>query len=153
MPITTLDPRRSPDETRDARLDSKISTHTTAHELDGQAKSMQAIVQDRYGPTDVLKLRDIDKPAIGVEDVLVRVHAAGAHIGDWHLMAGQPYLMRIMGFGFRAPKARVRGIDVAGTVEAVGHNVRRLQVGDQVFGTCDGAFAEYASAREDMLAP
>ena len=68
-------------------------------------------------------------------------------------MTGQPYLMRIMGFGFRAPKARVRGMDVAGTVEAVGKNVTRFQAGDEVFGTCDGAFAEYASARPDMLAP
>jgi NADPH:quinone reductase-like Zn-dependent oxidoreductase len=74
------------------------------------------------------------------------------HIGDWHLMSGEPYLMRIIGFGFRGPKARVRGMDVAGVVEAVGQNVTRFQAGDQVFGTCDGSFAEYALAREDMLA-
>ena len=114
--------------------------------------TMKVIIQDRYGSADVLQLRDIEKPAMGVEDVLVRVHAAGVHIGDWHLMSGEPYLMRIMGFGFRAPKARVRGIDVAGTVEAVGQDVKQLQVGDEVFGTCDGSFAEYASARQDMLA-
>jgi NADPH:quinone reductase-like Zn-dependent oxidoreductase len=152
MPTTTLEPRTSPDQTHDERLD-KISTHTAAHELNGQAKTMKAIVQDQYGSTNVLKLRDVDKPAIGVDDVLVRVHAAGVHIGDWHLMAGQPYLMRVIGFGFRAPKARVRGMDVAGTVEAIGENVTRFQAGDEVFGTCDGSFAEYASAREDMLAP
>ena len=150
---TTLEPQTSPDQPHDARLDVKISTHTTAHELSGQAETMQAIVQDKYGSVDVLQLRDIEKPAIGVEDVLVRVRAAGVHIGDWHLMSGEPYLMRIIGFGFRAPKARVRGTDVAGTVEAVGQNVTRFQAGDEVFGTCDGSFAEYASAREDMLAP
>jgi NADPH:quinone reductase-like Zn-dependent oxidoreductase len=88
-----------------------------------------------------------------VDDVLVRVRAAGLHIGDWHLMTGQPYLMRVIGFGFRAPKARVRGIDVAGVVETVGQNVTQFQAGDEVFGTCDGAFAEYAVARADMLAP
>jgi NADPH:quinone reductase-like Zn-dependent oxidoreductase len=114
---------------------------------------MRAIVQDQYGSADVLQLRDIDTPEVGLDDVLLRVHAAGVHIGDWHLMTGQPYLMRIIGFGFRAPKARVRGTDVAGRVEAVGQNVTRFQAGDEVFGTCDGSFAEYTSAREDMLAP
>ena len=114
---------------------------------------MKAIIQDQYGSADVLALQQVDQPAIGNDDVLVRVHAAGLHIGDWHLMTGQPYLMRIMGFGFRAPKARVRGTDVAGTVEAVGSNVTRFQAGDDIFGTCDGSFAEYASARQDTLAP
>jgi NADPH:quinone reductase-like Zn-dependent oxidoreductase len=113
---------------------------------------MKAIVQDQYGSADVLQLRDIDKPEIRADDVLLRVHAAGVHIGDWHLMSGEPYLMRIIGFGFRGPKARVRGMDVAGIVEAVGQNVTRFQAGDEVFGTCSGAFAEYASAGQDMLA-
>lgn len=119
----------------------------------GRSTTMQAIVQGTYGPTDVLQLREIDKPVIGDDDVLVRVHAAGIHIGDVHLMTGMPYLMRVMGFGLRAPRARVRGTDVAGTVEAVGKNVTQFQVGDQVFGTCDGSFAEYARARADTLAP
>jgi NADPH:quinone reductase-like Zn-dependent oxidoreductase len=114
---------------------------------------MKAIVQDRYGPADVLYLQEIDTPEIGDGDVLVRVRAAGVHIGDWHLMTGLPYLMRIMGFGFRAPKARVRGIDVAGSVEAVGRTVTRFRAGDEVFGTSNGAFAEYACARADTLAP
>jgi NADPH:quinone reductase-like Zn-dependent oxidoreductase len=114
---------------------------------------MQAIVQDRYGSADVLRLRDIDTPEIGDGDVLVRVHAASVHIGDWHVMTGLPYLLRIVGFGLRSPKARVRGMDVAGKVEAVGKRVARFQAGDEVFGTCDGAFAEYACAREDRLAP
>ncbi len=113
---------------------------------------MQAIVQDHYGSANVLQLRDVDRPEVGVDDVLVRVHAAGLHIGDWHMMTGQPYLMRVIGFGFRAPRARVRGMDVAGVVEEVGPNVNTFRPGDEVFGTCDGAFAEYASARQDLLA-
>ena len=113
---------------------------------------MKAIVQDRYGSPEVLELRDIDWPHIGDDDVLVRVHAAGVHIGDWHVMAGLPYLLRVVGFGLRAPKVRVRGIDVAGKVEAVGQGVTRFQAGDDVFGTCNGSFAEYASTREDKLA-
>jgi NADPH:quinone reductase-like Zn-dependent oxidoreductase len=114
---------------------------------------MKAIVQARYGSPDVLELSDIDKPVVGDGDVLVRVHAAGVYQGVWHLMAGEPYLMRVIGFGLRAPKVRVRGRDVAGHVEAVGKNVTRFQPGDDVFGTCDdGSFAEYACAPEDRLA-
>jgi NADPH:quinone reductase-like Zn-dependent oxidoreductase len=128
-------------------------TQTTSKKLEGHATTMRAIVQDHYGSSDVLKLQEIDKPQVGLNDVLVRVHAAGLHIGDWHVMTGQPYLMRLIGFGFRVPKARIRGIDAAGVVEAVGKNVTQFQAGDEVFGTCDGAFAEYALAREDMLAP
>jgi NADPH:quinone reductase-like Zn-dependent oxidoreductase len=127
--------------------------HTTSTELNAQATTMQAIIQDQYGSADVLRLQEVIKPVVGLDDVLVRVRAAGLHIGDWHVMTGQPYLMRIIGFGFRAPKARVRGIDAAGVVEAVGQNVTQFQAGDEVFGTCDGAFAEYALARADMLAP
>ena len=114
---------------------------------------MKAIVQDTYGSPDVLELRDIDKPVVGDDDVLVRVRAAGVDQGVWHLMAGMPYLMRIAGFGLRAPKNPVRGYDVAGCVEAVGANVTRFQAGDEVFGSCRGSFAEYAAARADRLAP
>ena len=110
---------------------------------------MKAIVQDRYGSPDVLELRDVDKPAVGDREVLVRVHAAGVSPGVWHLMAGVPYVMR-MGFGLRKPKARL-GMDLAGQVEAVGKDVTQFQPGDDVFGTGDGAFAEYARAREDRL--
>jgi NADPH:quinone reductase-like Zn-dependent oxidoreductase len=113
---------------------------------------MKAIVQDRYGSADVLRLEDIDVPVPGDDDVLVRVHAAGVDPGVWHLMTGLPYLVRL-GFGLRGPKLRVRGLDVAGRVEAVGGNVTGFQPGDAVFGTCDGAFAEYACARQDRLAP
>jgi NADPH:quinone reductase-like Zn-dependent oxidoreductase len=152
MATTIKEPRPNLDQTRADGGGSKTSTHATAHELSGQAKSMKAIVQDQYGSADVLQLRDINRPEVGLDDVLIRVHAAGVHIGDWHLMSGEPYLMRVIGFGFRGPKARVRGMDVAGVVEAVGQNVTRFQSGDEVFGTCDGSFAEYASARADMLA-
>ncbi len=118
---------------------------------------MSAIVQDTYGSADVLELRDIDTPVVGDDDVLVRVHAASAHIGDWHIMTGLPYMLRIIartsGFGLRAPKASVRGQDFAGRVEAVGKDVTRFQPGDEVFGTCDGSFAEYATARQDKVAP
>ena len=118
-----------------------------------QRTTIQAVVQDAYGSADVLRLREIAKPVIGDHEVLVRVRAAGVHIGDWHVMTGMPYLMRVVGFGLRAPKARVRGVDVAGTVEAIGKNVTRFRVGDDVFGTCRGAFAEHTSAREETLAP
>jgi NADPH:quinone reductase-like Zn-dependent oxidoreductase len=114
---------------------------------------MKAIVQDKYGSPDVLALEDIDKPEIGDGDVLVVVLAASAHIGDWHFMTGLPYLFRIAGSGLRAPRTRVRGTDVAGRVEAIGKEVTRFQAGDEVFGICDGAFAEYATARSDRMAP
>ncbi len=114
--------------------------------------TMPAVVQHTYGSPDVLELQQVSRPTVGDDDVLIRVRAAGVHIGDWHLMTGQPYLMRIMGFGLRAPKARTRGTDVAGTVESVGKNVTRFAIGDEVFGTCDGSFAEYATARVDTLA-
>ena len=114
---------------------------------------MKAIVQDTYGSPDVLELRDIDKPAVGDEDVLVRVHAAGVGAAVWHLMTGLPYLVRISGYGFRKPRIRVPGTDVAGIVEAVGKQVTRFQAGDEVFGECNGSFAEYACARENKLVP
>ena len=113
---------------------------------------MKAIVQDTYGPSDVLELREIDKPLAADDEVLVRVHAAGVDQGVWHLMAGMPYLVRIAGVGLRAPKNPVRGYDLAGRVEAVGENVTRFRPGDDVFGTCRGSFAEYACARTDRIA-
>ena len=114
---------------------------------------MKAILQDKYGSPDVLGLEDIDKPEVGDGDVLVVVLAASAHIGDWHFMTGLPYLFRIAGSGLRAPRTRVRGTDMAGRVEATGKDVTRFQAGDEVFGVCDGAFAEYATARSDRVAP
>jgi len=115
--------------------------------------TMRAIVQDRYGPSDTWHLTDIDRPEIEAHEVLVRVHAAGLDRGTWHSMTGRPYLMRIMGFGFRSPKNRVPGLAVAGTVAAIGAAVTRFTVGDEVFGVSRGGFAEYAAAREDKLAP
>jgi NADPH:quinone reductase-like Zn-dependent oxidoreductase len=114
---------------------------------------MKAILQDKYGSPDVLGLEDIDEPEVGDGDVLVVVLAASAHIGDWHFMTGLPYLFRIAGSGLRAPRTRVRGTDMAGRVEATGKDVTRFQAGDEVFGVCDGAFAEYATARSDRVAP
>ena len=114
---------------------------------------MKAIVQERYGSADVLELKEIDKPVAEDDEVLIRVHAAGVDAGVWHLMAGQPYLIRIMGYGLRRPKVPIRGMDVAGRVEAVGKDVTQFQPGDEVFGTCEGSFAEYACAQEDKLAP
>lgn len=119
------------------------------------AKStMQAIVQDKYGSADVLELREIDKPKIAADEVLVRVKAAGVDRGVWHMMTGQPYLMRAMGFGLRAPKTKTPGMDLAGVVEAVGENVTRFKKGDEVFGTVIGAqaFAEFAKLKEEKLA-
>jgi NADPH:quinone reductase-like Zn-dependent oxidoreductase len=113
---------------------------------------MKAIVQDHYGSPDVLELREIDKPEVGDDEVLVRVHAASVHVGDWVVMHGVPLVMR-MATGLRKPKNAVPGTDVAGTVEAVGKDVQRLRPGDEVFGWCTGAFAEYACAREDHFVP
>jgi NADPH:quinone reductase-like Zn-dependent oxidoreductase len=115
--------------------------------------TMKAIVQDKYGSADVLELRDVEKPQPGDDELLIRVHAAGLDPGVWHLMTGLPYLVRAMGFGFRKPKIRIRGVDAAGTVEAAGKNVIRLKQGDQVYGTCDGSFAEYACAKAERFAP
>src|SRR5512132_1019619 len=117
-----------------------------------EEEAMKAIVQDSYGTADVLELEDIDKPMAGSGDVLIRVHAASAFIGDWHVMTGLPYLIRMVS-GLREPKTRVRGQDVAGSVEAVGTDVTRFELGDEVFGTCNGSFAEYATARTDKIAP
>jgi len=109
---------------------------------------MKAIVQHKYGSTGVLGLEDIDKPAVRDDEVLVRVQAASIHMGDWHLMKGEPYLIRL-GFGLRRPKYSVPGSDIAGTVEAVGKDVEHLKPGDEVFGWCTGAFAEFAVAAAD----
>jgi NADPH:quinone reductase-like Zn-dependent oxidoreductase len=107
---------------------------------------LKAVTQDRYGSSDVLALADVDKPSVGDDQVLIRVRAAGVGPEVWHLMTGQPYFVRLMGFGVRKPKTRVIGRDVAGTVEAVGSRVTAFQAGDEVFGSCRGALAEYACA-------
>jgi NADPH:quinone reductase-like Zn-dependent oxidoreductase len=113
---------------------------------------MKAIVQDEYGSTDVLELRDIDKPDVGTDEVLVRVLGAGVDRGVWHMMTGLPYPIRLATSGLRTPKNPVLGMDVAGVVEAVGRDVTRFKVGDEVFGSGQGSFAEYARVNEDKLA-
>jgi NADPH:quinone reductase-like Zn-dependent oxidoreductase len=114
---------------------------------------MKAIVQDRYGsPAEVLALQDIAAPLAKDDEVLVRVLAASIHIGDLIIMRGVPYIMRVT-TGLSGPKNRVPGTDIAGTVEAVGKGVTRFRPGDELFGWCTGAFAEYACAGEDHFAP
>ncbi|GAA0735873.1 NAD(P)-dependent alcohol dehydrogenase [Dactylosporangium roseum] len=114
---------------------------------------MKAIVQDRYGSPDVLRLRDIDTPAPADDEVLVRVRAAAVNAYDWHIMRGDPYVMRLT-VGLRGPRRKVRGRDVAGRVEAVGGAVTRFRPGDEVYGDlgeADGAFAEYVCVAEDLI--
>jgi NADPH:quinone reductase-like Zn-dependent oxidoreductase len=111
---------------------------------------MKAIVQDRYGSADVLELRDIEDPVVGKDEVLVRVRAAGAGPDAWHFMTGLPLIARPM-IGFRGPRERVRGWDVAGTVEVVGANVTTFEVGDEVMGEARGSFAEVAVAEAGKL--
>ena len=110
---------------------------------------MKAIVYHRYGSPDVLQYVDIEKPTVGDDQVLIRVRAASVNPLDWHNMRGNPYIARIPG-GLRMPRFRLGG-DVAGQVEAVGKNVTRFKPGDEVFGTCRGAFAEYARTSESAL--
>jgi NADPH:quinone reductase-like Zn-dependent oxidoreductase len=127
--------------------DVSIADHRTT-----STKTMKAIVQDEYGSAEVLRLAQTPRPAIGAGEVLIQVHAAGLDRGTWHLMTGLPYPVRLMGFGVRAPKNPVPGLDVAGTVVAVGADVTRFTAGDEVFGISRGSFAEYACARQDKLA-
>lgn len=115
------------------------------------AGTMRAIVQERYGAADVWRVADVARPEIADNEVLVKVHAAGLDRGTWHLMTGLPYLGRLA-IGLRKPKKPVPGLDLAGTVVAVGSSVTRFTVDDVVFGIGRGSFAEYAAAREDKLA-
>ena len=114
---------------------------------------MKAMVREKYGPPDVLELREIDIPECADDEVLVRVRAAGVGRDVWHVMRGLPYPIRLAGFGFRAPKNPVIGSDMAGVVEVLGKNVTRFQPGDEVFGIGKGSYAEYVCALEDKLAP
>jgi NADPH:quinone reductase-like Zn-dependent oxidoreductase len=121
---------------------------------------MKAIVQDRYGPPDVLELREIDRPVVGDDEVLVRVRAASVHPDVWHVVAGWPYVLRLMGAGLVRPKPAVPGTDVAGHVESTGKNVTRFSPGDEVFGETirgyqwihGGSYAEYVAVHQDTLA-
>jgi NADPH:quinone reductase-like Zn-dependent oxidoreductase len=113
---------------------------------------MKAIVYDRYGPPDVLELREVEQPAAKDGEVLVRVHAASVNPADWHLMTGTPYIARLSS-GLRTPKVRIPGMDLAGRVEAVGGNVTQFRPGDEVFGEGTQTFAEYACVPADKIAP
>ena len=112
---------------------------------------MKAIVQNEYGSPDVLKLKEVDKPVVKENDVLVSVHAAALNAGDYFSMRGSPWLVRFT-VGFPKPKNYILGWDVAGHVEAVGKNVKRFQPGDEVFAECNGTLAEFACADEDKFA-
>ncbi|MFF4506842.1 NAD(P)-dependent alcohol dehydrogenase [Streptomyces sp. NPDC001401] len=115
---------------------------------------MKAIVQERFGPPDTLRLADIERPEVGDGHVLVRVHAAAVNPYDWHMLRGDPYVARLMGgVGLLRPKCRVAGLDAAGHVEAVGSGVVGLRPGDEVLGFCPGSFAEYARTTADLLVP
>ena len=114
---------------------------------------MKAIIHETYGSADVLRLKDVDRPEIADDEVLVRVRAAGVDRGVWHVMTGLPYPIRLAGYGLRAPKNPVLGMDLAGVVEAVGSAVSRFGPGDEVFGLGKGSYAEYAPALESKLAP
>jgi NADPH:quinone reductase-like Zn-dependent oxidoreductase len=113
---------------------------------------MKAMTRAVYGSAEVLEFTDVDMPTAGDNEVLIRVHAAGAGPEVWHLMTGRPYLVRVMGFGLRTPKNPILGMDFAGVVEAIGRDVTQVRVGDEVFGSCSGSFAEYACARADRVA-
>jgi NADPH:quinone reductase-like Zn-dependent oxidoreductase len=137
----------------EATMNAQHNPPTNVPAVTATVATMQAMVQERYGEAeDVLRLATIDRPEIGDGDVLVRVHAAGVDRGVWHVTAGLPYPVRLVS-GLRTPKARVPGTDVAGRVEAVGKDVTTLHIGDDVFGSADGSFAQYARARQDKLAP
>lgn len=116
------------------------------------ATTMRAVVARSYGSPDLLAVETVDRPTAGNGDVLVRVRAAGLDQGVWHTVTGLPYGIRAAGFGLRAPKNPIPGLDVAGTVAAVGRDVTRFGIGDAVFGTGSGGYAEYATAPESNLA-
>ncbi|CAM3418653.1 NAD(P)-dependent alcohol dehydrogenase [Kibdelosporangium persicum] len=111
---------------------------------------MKAIVQYEYGNSDVMRLKDVDAPTPRPDEVLIEVRAAGVDAGVWHLMTGLPYMIRL-GTGLRRPRNPVKGMDVAGRVAAVGAKVTEFKPGDEVFGTCGGAFAEYTTARYNKI--
>ena len=121
----------------------------------GGLKTMRAIVQDEYGsaPEEVLRFAEAEIPAIGDDEILIRVAAASVDRGTWHVLAGLAYPVRLAGFGLRLPKNLNPGRCAAGTVESVGQNVTEFEPGDQVYGTCYGSFAQFARARAGRLAP
>ncbi|MCK5444896.1 MAG: NAD(P)-dependent alcohol dehydrogenase [Rhodospirillaceae bacterium] len=116
---------------------------------------MKAVVCHQYGSPDVLQVEEIEKPTPGDGEVLIKIHAASTNPADWHVLRADPFIVRISGFGLFKPKTKILGADIAGTVEAVGQNVKQFKAGDEVFGDIFesgmGAFAEYVSTSEDAL--
>lgn len=121
---------------------------------------MKAVVQERYGSPEELEIREVERPAVGDQEVLVRVRAASLHPDVWHVVTGRPYVLRLMGAGLSRPRNRIPGTDMAGVVDSVGRSVTRFRPGDEVFGetmashqwTHGGAFAEYVAVRDEWLA-
>src|SRR4051794_39107944 len=148
LPPGPGDPVGSPARAEEV-MSTRLSTPVT------NAETMSAIVQDAYGtaPEAVLRLAHVARPTIADDEVLVRVAAASVDMGTVHCMTGKPYAMRLAGFGVRSPKASNPGRAVAGTVESVGKNVTAFMPSDEVYGSCDGSFAEYARVETNMLAP
>ncbi len=130
-------------------------TPTTGPQGAAASSTMTAIVQDRFGsdPAQVLRLGRVPRPELTPDRVIVKVRAAAVDRGTVHLLSGHPYLVRLAGYGLRRPKNPVPGLDVAGTIEAVGADVTGLAPGDEVYGTCEGSFAEFARTKPDRLAP
>ena len=113
---------------------------------------MKAIFRAVYGSPDILELKEVDRPVPNENGLLLKVHAAAVNPMDWHILRGEPFLIRFMGFGLLKPRHHILGTDMAGQIEAVGKNVNRFKVGDEVFGSGIGGFAEYACIREDQAA-
>jgi NADPH:quinone reductase-like Zn-dependent oxidoreductase len=128
-------------------------TISSTEEVAVAVTTMQAIVQEKYGPPDTLELKQTDRPALNDDSVLVKVRAASVNPVDWRLLRGKPYVLRLTGMGLFRPKSHTLGVDVAGVVEAVGKDVTEYRPGDEVFGGRDGAFAEYVGGRERNFVP
>jgi NADPH:quinone reductase-like Zn-dependent oxidoreductase len=130
---------------------SHDSAPAPAPALPGNAVRMKAIVYRQYGSPDVLKLEEVEKPTMAANQLLIKVHDASLNPLDWHFMRGKPYVMR-MQVGMGRPKLTRIGVDFSGTVEAVGADVKQFKTGDEIFGTADGALAEYVTSTEVGLA-
>ncbi len=118
----------------------------------GRTTTMKAIVQDRYGPADVLEARDMERPTPADNEVLIKVRAASVGAWDWHDIRGEPFIMRLLARSLRAPRKSTPGLDVAGEVVATGPAASRYRIGDAVYGECERTFAEYTATTEDRIA-
>jgi NADPH:quinone reductase-like Zn-dependent oxidoreductase len=147
---------RRDSQRKESKTETRVSTENTGDSNTARkvvaTRTMRAVVQGRYGSVDHLSISTLDIPAIAADEVLIEVAAAGLDRGVWHLMAGEPYLIRLMGYGLTRPKNPVPGADVGGRVVAVGDSVSRFSVGEEVFGIAKGSFAEFAAAKEGRLA-